>query len=149
MRWSYNHLFLCNITRREKGDQSIKKRMAFPFGSSFLASLLLMFLFVTSSYGMSSTKIVDICSRTLNHSFCLDVLRSTHRKPDLDLRGLAQITLWLGKFKCYKNYQPNPFTYQANKEPSIKRVLHIMFPKLWYTYWWPWPSQKILEFWGP
>jgi pectinesterase inhibitor-like protein len=120
MRWPYNNFFLCNITRREKGDQSIKKRMVFPFGSSFLASLLLMFLFVTFSYGMPSTKIDNICSRTQNHSFCLDVLRSTHRKPDLDLRGLAQITLDLASSNATKTINLLHSLIKQTKSPQLR-----------------------------
>lgn len=102
--------------------------MDFILGNSFLASLLLILALVTFSYGngiMPSAKVTDdmvknICSRTPNSSFCLDVLESDLRVPE-SLLGLAQFTIDLAHTNATETMKLIQSLIKQTKNPQLKQ----------------------------
>ncbi|KAK1592983.1 hypothetical protein Q3G72_033896 [Acer saccharum] len=69
--------------------------------------LVLLFMIMTPSLArlhvqVSSGEINDICSKTFNPSYCVELLKSTPKTATADLKGLAKIILDLARSNATK-----------------------------------------------
>ncbi|KAH7843586.1 hypothetical protein Vadar_018394 [Vaccinium darrowii] len=95
---------------------------SFKIYSSLLVSLLPLVLFTSPSFARPSMKptsplIDEICSKCLDPSLCLKVLRSNHHSAHADLKGLGRISIHIAR--KYANQTSNLITSLSKGETTF------------------------------
>jgi len=118
------------ILQLQNRVEAIKKeiQMAIPLpSSSSICSLLLMILFISTPSSanlvlkVSESTINAICTKTLNPSFCLGILKSYADHPHKrDITGLARITIYLAKSNATTTSDQIHSLIQHTDNPQLK-----------------------------